>query len=147
MSKAMKTRPGTEGRHAWSALLPSLWDAPDLPRLFDFDRMRLEEIREDDAIVIRAELPGVDPEEDIDITVRDGVLTIRAERERRDEAEEDGRFRTEFQYGSFVRRVPLAEGVTEQDISATYRDGILEIRARIHEADEPEARQIPITRS
>lgn len=148
MSKAMKTRTGAEGRHGWSGLLPSLWDAPDLPRLFDFDRMRLEEVREDDAIVVRAELPGVDPEDDIDLTVRDGVLTIRAERQRCEEAEEEGRFfRTEFQYGSLVRRVPLAEGVTEHDISATYRDGILEVRARVPEADDPEPRHIPIARS
>ena len=72
---------------------------------------------------VRAELPGVDPAEDIEVTVRDGRLTIKAERTR--PSESNGR--SEFTYGSFVRTVALPEGADEDDINATYDRGILTV--------------------
>jgi HSP20 family protein len=68
--------------------------------------MRLEDEIEDGRYVVRAELPGVDPAKDIDITVRDGQLTIKAERTEKQEF--NGR--SEFSYGSFVGAVSLAGG-------------------------------------
>ena len=61
-------------------------------------------------MVVRAELPGVDPEKDIDVTVEDGVLTISAERRESTEKKEDTSYRSEFRYGSFVRRLPVPRG-------------------------------------
>lgn len=147
MASAISKRPDTERATTWASLVRGLLDMPDLPHLFEFDRIRVEEVREDDEVVVRAEVPGIDPDEDIELTVDDGVLGIRVHRERREEATDDDRVRTEFQYGTFVRRVPLAPGVTGDDITATYTDGILEIRARVPEIEEPEPRQIPITRA
>src|SRR5690606_7817781 len=102
---------------------------------FAWDRLgdgliRVDEYRDGDTWVIRAELPGIDPDEDLEITVADGVLRIDAERRIEDRAEEEGYVRRELRYGSMSRTLPLPDGVTESDISATYRDGILEIRVR-----------------
>ena len=63
--------------------------------------VRVEERMEEGRYVLRAELPGIDPEKDVTVSVTDRVLTIRAER--REETRTDGR--SEFQYGSFERFV------------------------------------------
>jgi HSP20 family protein len=65
---------------------------------------------------------------------------------RGEEHEEEGRYRSEFRYGSLVRRLPLPAGASEDDVTATYRDGILEIRVPIAAAAETVAR-VPITRT
>ena len=72
---------------------------------------------------IRAELPGIDPAKDVDVTARDGVLTIRAQRSENRKSN----LRSEFTYGSFVRSVTLPPGSNENDISVTYSDGILTV--------------------
>jgi HSP20 family protein len=81
----------------------------------------------DKDLVVRAELPGIDPEKDVDISFQDGVLTIRGERRQEHQKEEGGTYRSEFSYGSFERSVMLPEGVQEKDIQATYENGILEV--------------------
>jgi HSP20 family protein len=79
--------------------------------------------------VIRAELPGVDPERDIDISVENDVLTIAAERrESSREGTGERGLQSEFRYGSFVRQVRLPAGTSPEVISATYKDGVLEIQ-------------------
>ncbi|HEV7203811.1 MAG TPA: Hsp20/alpha crystallin family protein [Jatrophihabitans sp.] len=90
--------------------------------------LHLEEFVEDGTLVIRAELPGVDPEKDVELTLRDGVLDLQAHREERSREELPGGYRSEFHYGSFRRSVRLPEGTTEDDIKASYKDGILEVR-------------------
>jgi HSP20 family protein len=98
----------------------------------------------DGDLVVRAELPGVDPEKDIDISVQEGVLSIRGERKR--EARTDGQnyFRVESSYGAFQRHIPLPEGVKPDDIRATYENGILEVVVpRAAQLSSP--KKIPIT--
>lgn len=90
--------------------------------------MRIEEKVEGNELVIRAEMPGIDPDKDVDISVHEGVLDIRAERRQEAKEETKGHYRSEFRYGSFARRVPLSEGVSEEQVTASYRDGILEVR-------------------
>ena len=110
-------------------------------------RLRLEQFEDDGDLVIRAELPGVDPEEDVDISVHDGVLTISAER--REETEDKGErtYRSEFRYGSFVRSVSLPRGVEADDITAEYDDGILEVRVP-QAAEKPAgARKVPVQKA
>ncbi|MFJ5956423.1 Hsp20/alpha crystallin family protein [Paenarthrobacter sp. NPDC092416] len=98
--------------------------------------------------MVRAELPGIDPEKDAEITVFDGTLTIKAERQAKKEQKEKEGYRSEFRYGSFVRRVPLPDGVKEGDVTASYKDGVLEVRAPIPEPAAPAAAaaRIPITK-
>jgi len=108
--------------------------------------MRLEEFADDGYLVVRAELPGVDPEKDVEITVDDGLLTIRGERRSQTKSEQKGRRFSEMQYGSFSRTIPLPQGVSEKDVAASYRNGILEVRLTLAKPvpAKPAAR-IPIT--
>jgi HSP20 family protein len=90
--------------------------------------IRVEEFREDTALVIRADLPGIDPNKDVEVTVSDGVLHIDAERRTEEERVEKGYLRQEVHYGSLSRSLPLPAGAAEADITATYKDGVLEVR-------------------
>lgn len=109
--------------------------------------LRVEEFVDDGAQVVRVELPGVDPDEDVDISVVNGVLRISARREEREEHKEKDSYRSEFRYGSFVREVALPEGCREEDVTATYTDGVLEVRAPVGEVAAPAPKRVPITRS
>ena len=83
---------------------------------------------------MRAEIPGVDPAKDVDITVHDGRLTIKAERT--EKSESGGR--SEFSYGSFERTVTLPQGADEDDITATYDKGILTVSVGVSEPKKTE---------
>lgn len=87
----------------------------------------LDVLQEDGDIVVRAEIPGV-KQEDVEITFQNGILTISGEREAERQKEESGYYMRERRYGSFARSLPLPDGVDEGDISARFRDGILEVR-------------------
>lgn len=78
-------------------------------------------------VVVRAELSGVDPAKDIDISVHDGMLTIRGERREADRQDNDQYVRIERHYGAFERTLPMPEGVNADDIQAEYRDGVLQV--------------------
>lgn len=110
--------------------------------------IRVEEFLEGNTLVIRAEAPGLDPDKDIDVSVVDGALQIRAER--KEEKEEKGKdsYRSEFRYGSFLRTLPLPQDVKEEDIKASYKDGVLEVRTPIPERAMTESKgtKLPITR-
>jgi HSP20 family protein len=81
----------------------------------------------DEDLVIRAELPGIDPEKDVEITLQEGVLTIRGERRHEARSSQNGVERIESATGSFSRSVALPEGVTEKDVRAHYENGIMEV--------------------
>ena len=104
--------------------------------------MRVEEFTRDGAYVVRAELPGIDPAKDIDITIEDGFLTIQGTRE---EAVSEGT-RSEFFYGHFQRTIGLPSGVDEKSIEASYRDGILEISIAVPQR-MPNPVHIPVKRA
>ena len=80
-----------------------------------------------DDLVIRFELPGIDPVKDVALTLTDDELTIKGERKHEKEVKEEGYYRKETFSGSFERRIPLPVGVTEKDVKATYTDGVLEV--------------------
>jgi HSP20 family protein len=107
------------------------------------DMIQVDEFHEDGTLVIRAELPGIDPEQDVKLTIVDGMLNIEAERREEEETQTRGYLRKELRYGSFARTLRLPEGVAEADITATYKDGILEVRIPAPETEAP--RQIEIT--
>ena len=117
---------------------------PDWPA--DAKPMKVEEFVEDDTCVIRAELPGIDPDTDVDISVADGILHLSATREERSEEERPEGYRSEFHYGSLVRSIRLPEGATADDITASYTDGILEVRIPAPQQVEKPATRIAVTR-
>lgn len=80
----------------------------------------------DGNLVIRAELPGV-KQEDVDITLQNGVLTISGEHKVDQEEERGGYHVRERRYGSFRRSMTMPEGVDESKIHARFEDGVLEV--------------------
>lgn len=95
------------------------------------DAIRIEEYSDGNALIVRAELPGIDPDRDVELSVADGVLHIRATRENSGERLAVEGFRTEFHYGTFMRSIALPAGAYEHEIKATYSNGILEVRIPI----------------
>ena len=103
--------------------------------------MRVEEFTRDGSFVIRAELPGIDPDQDVEITLKDRMLTIAGKREERHEEAQ----RSEFFYGRFMRTLTLPSGATGEDIAATYTDGILEVAVPMREPQE-EIHRVAVSR-
>ena len=123
--------------------LLELFESPyPLLRPFTGQTMRLEEGVEDGRYVVRAELPGIDPEKQAEVTLSKGILTIHAERP---EAT-DGKHRSEFRYGSFTRHVALPSSADEADIEASYDSGIIEVSVALKAKDEAghNGRRIPV---
>ncbi len=77
-------------------------------------------------LVIKAELPGVKPE-DVDITLQDNVLTVSGQRKAEQEDERGGYYVRERRFGSFSRSLTVPEGVDESKIHARYENGVLEV--------------------
>ena len=116
-----------------------------IPRwLEDEDLIRVEEYRKDGELIVHADLPGVDPDKDVEVTVSNGMLHIDAQR-REEEKKKEGKnyLRQEVRYGSMSRSLPLPEGVTEADITATYNAGVLEV----HIPQQNTGTKIAISRS
>lgn len=103
--------------------------------------IRVEDFVEGDTYVLRAELPGIDPDKDVDISLDGDVLTIRGER--REEVKE--RDRQELHYGSFMRSITLPGHAKEGDITASYIDGVLEVRVP-RDGESGQTRRIPVQR-
>lgn len=104
-------------------IIPNRW----LSNISMWKPIKLEESFKDGKLVIRAEMPGIDPDKDIDVSLHDGVLTISGEREERITEEH----RSEFNYGSFSRSISLPRGYDEKSIHASYKHGILEVTMNV----------------
>lgn len=94
-----------------------------------------------DAFVVRAELPGM-KRDDIDIELTGETLTLKGERRAEDEEHKDRFVRVERRYGQFQRTFTLATPVQSDKVSATYRDGILDVRLPKSEATRPRKVQV-----
>jgi HSP20 family protein len=126
----------------WSGFWSDLWTGfPSLAALRPGHMIRLEDEMQDGHYLLRAELPGIDPAKDVDITVHDGQLTIKAERSEKKE----NKGRSEFSYGSFTRSVTLPAGANEDDIRASYDKGILTVDVAVPERTAAEAAEKHIT--
>lgn len=131
----------------WPDLFARRWPESLQGIPFFDDKFRMEQYVEDDGtMVVRGELPGMDPDEDVTITAGDGRLTISAKRENHTEESKGGRFRSEFHYGSFERSVALPAGAQTDDVTATYTDGILEVRVPV-ETETDAVKKVPVERT
>lgn len=114
-------------RRELRGLFPELLDFLESPftafRPTAGQAIRVEDYVADNTYVIRAELPGIHPDKDVELTISGGILTIKAERH---EEQKEGH-RSEFRYGSYTRSLALPDKVKPEDITATYTNGILEI--------------------
>jgi len=96
---------------------------------------------EDDRFVLYADIPGV-AREDVDITLEDGVLTVKGDRRAGTAENHNGFQRRERMHGTFMRRFTLPDTVNDENISATVKDGVLQIE--IPKQAKPEVRKVTI---
>ncbi|MFI7344570.1 Hsp20/alpha crystallin family protein [Streptomyces sp. NPDC050085] len=104
--------------------------------------IRIEEQLTEDAYTLCAELPGIDPDKDVEISVTGDVLTLRAERT----AESAQKRHTEFRYGAYARAVRLPSGARRDGATAVYKDGILTVTVPLASAEKGSSRTIPVQR-
>ncbi len=87
----------------------------------------IDVVREDGHLVVRADIPGIKPEE-VKIEVEDDILTVSGEHEERKEEKDKQYVRRERRYGSFSRSMVLPTGVDAKEIKAETHDGVVEVR-------------------
>lgn len=109
--------------------------------------LRVEEIHEEGTLVVRAELPGIDPDKDLDVSVSDEILHISAKREEKSEHKGRQGYRSEFRYGEFSRNLALPSGIDANAIKASYKGGILEVRIPWPGEPEMPTTKVSISRS
>ncbi len=119
----------TRGRGGEEGLVTGAWTPP------------VDIYETDDAIVLKAELPGID-RKDIQLEVRDGVLTLKGERRFEKEVKEENYHRIERAYGSFARSFTLPNTVQPDKVRARFKDGVLEVT--LPKAEESRPRQIKV---
>lgn len=113
---------------------------PELSEFFDTLRwpvfgshlIRVEDRIDNGRYLVRAELPGLDPDKDITVTIERGRLDIHAERSE----EKTDKGRSEFSYGTFHRSVTLPPGAQENDVEASYAQGILTVSIGLGEQED-----------
>lgn len=98
--------------------------------------VRLDMFEDGGTLVVRAELPGV-AKDDLSVKVAEDTLLISGERRHEEKVERRDYMRVERNYGSFSRSIPLPEGVKTEEISATLKDGVLEVRLPRAETGKP----------
>lgn len=126
----------TQSRPAFGSLWRTSEEGKDwIPTVDVFER--------DGNLVVKAELPGM-KKDDIDVSIDSGALVIRGERSAEKKVEEKDYHRMERSYGSFQRRLALPAGVTSDQISASFKDGVLEVTAPIPAQKAPEATKVKI---
>jgi len=97
------------------------------------------DIREtDDALLVQAELPGID-KKDVHLEVKDGVLTLSGERRYEKDVKEENVHRVERAYGSFSRSFSLPSNVDANKVDANMKNGVLEVRLPKRESAKPKA--------
>jgi len=149
-------------------MLPSLWEPFNTTPSFDREfndivnrlfsavsenstettwtwKPKLEVFRDDDELVVRADLPGVDPERDIDLSIEGNVLHLTGHRSFDREVSDEHRSMVERAYGEFRRDLRLPDGVDSDAMKATYDAGVLTITMPLPESvKEDEPKKIPV---
>lgn len=103
---------------------------------------QIEVFEREGQLIVRADLPGLS-KDDVKIHITDDQLIIEGERRQEREENEGGFYRSERSYGSFYRSIPLPEGVSDEDVKASFRDGVLEITMPVSKREQRH-RQIEI---
>ena len=104
---------------------------------------KIDVFEKDGRLVTRIDLPGM-KKEDLSVEVTDGHLALSGERKREQEEKKDNFYRSEREYGSFYRAVPLPEGVKLEDVKATFADGVLEVSVPLPAKPDANVRKVRI---
>src|SRR5579875_266469 len=126
---------------------PEIFRRPILLWPTERPTMNVEEFIEDGTLVVRAELPGIDPDKDVEIAIADDTLRIQAERREEEKTEGRDYVCRELRYGSFSRELPLPSGVSESDVKASYKNGVLEVRVPVPKEAARVEKKIPISKA
>jgi len=100
----------------------------------------------EDAIVLKAELPGVDPK-DVEVRVEDNTLYLKGERKFEKEVKEQNYHRVERSYGSFARSFSLPNSISTDKVKAEFKDGLLTLTMPKREEAKPKTIKIDVTQS
>ena len=100
----------------------------------------------EDAIVLKAELPGIDPK-DVEVRVEDNTLYLKGERNYEKEVKEQNYHRIERSYGSFARSFSLPNSISAEKVKAEYKDGLLTLTMPKREEAKPKTIKIDVTKS
>jgi len=103
----------------------------------------IEAFETDHDVVVRAELPGIDPDQ-VDISVTEDTLTIKGEAKSEQEEKKRNYYRRELRYGAFVRSLTLPAGVQGDQAKASYKNGILEVRVPKSERAKPKTVKVEV---
>ena len=123
------------------ALTPAGADVGALQRMVS---PAIEVSENDKAITLTAELPGM-AEDDVEVHVRDGVLTLKGEKKVEKTEEDENRYFSERRYGSFQRSMSLPERIDEAKIAAKFDKGVLHVTMPKRADAKPSARKIDIS--
>ena len=145
----MSNQPETAHKHHHPSRLARWWASEvrqlDAPYPWD-DRIKVEQRTTNDRLEVHAEIPGVNPREDVKVSLGTGFLRIDAHRHKETDVESWTHVASEFQYGSVYRVIGVPPGVTADDVTATYANGVLTIEVKLPaEIDTSGAREIPVT--
>ncbi|MGO7163733.1 Hsp20/alpha crystallin family protein [Rhizobium johnstonii] len=107
---------------------PSIFDRAfgRMPAAFSRGMLAVDLVESEKAFELSAELPGVDAK-DLDVTLADGVLTIKGEKNETKEEKEKDYYLSERHYGSFHRSLELPRGVDSEKIEANFSNGVLKV--------------------
>ena len=115
------------------------------PWLRDFGwRPHTDVFKEGDTLVIRAEIPGIEPDKELELDIEGNVLHIKGTKTSESETKSEDRYLRECHYGSFERDVMLPEGITADDVSASYVNGVLIVKVPLPAEELRESDRIKI---
>ena len=115
--------------------IPSLWSEERVVvPAFDISETEKE-------YVISGEIPGIEPK-DLEVTLTDGILTVKGEKKQESEEKEENYHRVERHYGSFQRSFRLPENIHRDKLDASYKDGILKLT--LPKSEESEVKKIEV---
>ena len=104
---------------------------------------RIDVLERDKRLVTRIDLPGM-KKEDVNVEVADGQLIVSGERKRESQETRDNVYRSEREYGSFYRAVPLPDGCKLEDVQATFANGVLEVSVPLPAQPQAEVHKVKI---
>jgi HSP20 family protein len=106
---------------------------------------KIDMVQEGNELVARADLPGLRPDE-VTVEISDDAITISGERQQEREEDRGGVYRIERRYGAFYRVIPLPDGAMTDRATATFKDGVLEIRMPAPPEQVSRGRRVEVSR-
>lgn len=129
-------------RRPFSLLEPSWWPRLRMPEMEEVSP-KVDIFEEGDDFVVKAEIPGM-KKEDIEVNLTDDMVTISGEKKQEEKVEKKDYYRLERSYGSFSRSFRLPKEIQTDKAKATFKDGVLEVKAPKTEEAKKKEKNIPI---